>query len=452
MFESLSQKLQQAFDRLGRKGKLTEQDVEEGLRAIRLALLEADVNYKVVKDFVARIRERAIGVEVRESLTPGQQIVQIVHETLVAFLGAAAPLSFSGQGPHVLALVGLQGAGKTTMAAKLAVHLRRRGHTPLLVAADVQRPAAITQLETLGAQINVPVYSERDTQAVPSLVTRAVEQARAKAQTVAILDTAGRLQIDEGMMSQLAAIQDGLAPSETLLVVDAMTGQEAVNVAAGFNETIRVTGLIMTKMDGDARGGAALSVRQVTGIPIKFMGTSEKMDGLETFQPDGVARRILGMGDVLALIEKAESLIDPAEAERLTRKMTNEGLDFEDFLNHMRSMKSMGSFKDILSLLPGAQRLVPDIDEDDMRQQLAQSEAIISSMTKQERRTPQLLNGSRKRRIARGSGTAVEDVNRLLKEFRQLQKMMKKMGPLDRARSGSMRRGRRNLSLPQGRG
>ncbi len=434
MFDSLSQKLQETFDQLGRKGRLTEKDIEQGLRAIRMALLEADVNYKVVKEFIAAVRTQAVSSEVQQSLTPDQQIVQIVNRELVRLLGVAAPLILSGQAPHVLALVGLQGAGKTTMAAKLAVHLRRKGHTPLLVAADIQRPAAITQLETLGHQIDVPVYSDFESKSVLKIVKSAVASAKERAFTVVILDTAGRLQIDDQMMGQLEEIQEQVKPVETLLVVDAMTGQEAVNVAEGFHQSIPLTGVIMTKTDGDARGGAALSLRKGTGIPIKFLGTSEHMDGLETFQPEGVASRILGMGDMLALIEKAESMVDSAEAERLAQKLAGDGLNFEDFLIQMRSMKKMGSLMDIFKLAPGAQRLAQDLDEEELNFKLAQSEAIISSMTLQERRVPKLLNGSRKKRIAKGSGTTVEEVNRLLKEFRQSQKMMKRMGLSGRKR------------------
>ncbi len=428
MFDSLSSKLQGVFDQLGRKGRLTEKDIETGLRTIRLALLEADVNYKVVKAFIAAVRDKAISAEVQRSLTPGQQIVRIVNDQLVYLLGEAAPLNFGGQTPHVVALVGLQGAGKTTMSAKLAVHLRRKGHSPLLVAADVQRPAAIAQLVTLGNQINVPVYQEPANKAVLEIVKAAIALAKEKAHTVVLLDTAGRLQIDEDMMGQLAAIQKSVKPVETLLVVDAMTGQEAVNVAAGFHQSIPLTGVIMTKTDGDARGGAALSLRHGTGIPIKFLGTSEGMDGLETFQPEGIARRILGMGDMLTLIEKMEGMVDTEEAERLSRKMVGDGLDFEDFLIQMRSMTKMGSLLDVFKLIPGAQRLAQNIDEEELNIKLTQSEAIISSMTRQERRLPRLLNGSRKKRIAKGSGTSVEEVNRLLKDFRQSQKMMKKMG------------------------
>ena len=436
MFDSLSQKLQNTFDQLGRKGRLTEKDIDQGLRTIRMALLEADVNYKVVKRFIEAIRDKALSAEVQRSLTPSQQIVQIVNQELVNLLGAAAPLAFSGQAPHVLALVGLQGAGKTTMAAKLAVHLRRRGHSPLLVAADVQRPAAITQLETLGHQIDVPVYSEHDSKSVLGIVQAAVSSAREKAHTVVILDTAGRLQIDEDMMGQLEEIQEFVKPVETLLVVDAMTGQESVNVAAGFHRSIPLTGVIMTKTDGDARGGAALSLRQGTGIPIKFLGTSEGMDGLETFQPEGIARRILGMGDMLALIEKAESMVSADEAKRLSQKMAGEGLNFEDFLIQMRSMKKMGSLLDIFKLVPGAQKLTGAINEEEVNSKLVQSEAIISSMTPQERRNPRLLNASRKKRIARGSGTSVEEINMLVKDFRQSHRMLKKMGLLGKTKRG----------------
>ncbi len=445
MFDSLSGKLQDIFDRLDRKGLLTEADIQEGLRAIRLALLEADVNYKVVKTFTGQIRERALGAEVRKSLTPGQQIVKIVHESLIELLGTAAPLEFSGKAPHTVALVGLQGVGKTTMAAKLAVHLRRKGHTPLLVAADVQRPAAIDQLETLGAQIDVPVFSQRNGARAPAIARHAVLHAQQKAYTVVLLDTAGRLQIDNDLMHELVRIREAVKPVETLLVVDAMTGQEAVSIAEGFHTSMPVTGLIMTKIDGDARGGAALSIRQVTGIPIKFLGISEHMDGLETFQPEGLANRILGMGDVLALIEKTEHMVDTQEAERLAGKLATDSLDFEDFLTQMRSMKRMGSLMDLIKLIPGAQRLAQEIDEEEMNRKLKQSEAIISSMTRQERQHPRLLNGSRKRRIALGSGTTVVEVNALVKEFRQSQKMMKQMGLTGQRKRGGRTHQMKNL-------
>ena len=447
MFESLSAKLQDVFDGLSRKGRLDESDVEQGLRAIRLALLEADVNYRVVKEFTAKVKERAVGTEVLQSLTPGQQIVKIVHENLIELLGAAAPLEFSGRAPHAVALVGLQGVGKTTMSAKLAVSLRRRGHSPLLVAADIQRPAAIDQLEALGAQVDVPVYADRSGSKAPAIAERAMERARAKAHTVVLIDTAGRSQIDDALMAELDAIRHQVQLTETLLVVDAMTGQEAVNVANGFHESLPLTGLIMTKIDGDARGGAALSIRQVTGVPIKFLGTSEKMDGLETFHPEGMANRILGMGDVLALIEKAETLVDEEEAERLANKLMHDRLDLEDFLGQMRSMRKMGGILDMIKLVPGAQQLVQDVDEEEVNQNIRQFEAIISSMTPQERRNPRILNGSRRRRIAAGSGTQVSDVNGLMKQFNEAQKMMGQMG-LGGKSGGRRRRPKASPSNP----
>ena len=447
MFDSLSQRLQNTFDALSRKGRLDEKDITAGMREIRMALLEADVNYRVVKDFTQRIRERAVGTEVLQSLTPGQQVVKIVHAELISLLGEPAPLNFAGQAPHALALVGLQGVGKTTMAAKLAVHLRRRGQTPLLVAADVQRPAAIDQLETLGRQIDVPVFAQREGARAPDIAARAMKFARSKAHTVCILDTAGRTQIDSVLMAELGEIKDRVTPAETLLVVDAMTGQEAVNVAEGFQASVPLTGLIMTKVDGDARGGATLSVRQVTGVPVKFMGTSEQMDGLDVFEPERMASRILGMGDVLTLIEKAEQFLDSEQSERLGDKMARGQLDFEDFLDQLRSLKRMGSLSDLLKLLPGARNLLADLDEEDMENSLKQSEAIVNSMTLQERRNPSVLNGSRRRRIAAGSGTRVQDVNDLLKRFREAQGMMKEMSGGGRGRQrGRMRHMKRLMA------
>ena len=428
VFESLTDKLQGVFDKLARQGKLSEQDVNLALREVRLALLEADVNFKVVKEFIERIRARAVGKEVMESLTPAQQVVKIVHEELIELLGKPAPLNTSGQPPHVFMLVGLQGAGKTTMAAKLALRLRKSGQRPLLVAADIYRPAAIQQLEILGRQIDVPVHSEGAQVPAPTIAKNALRLAREKAYTHVILDTAGRLQIDDQMMQELEQVRMVTRPAEVLLVVDAMTGQEAVNVAEGFNARVPITGLIMTKIDGDARGGAALSVRQVTGVPIKFLGTGEKLADLEPFQPDRLAGRILGMGDVLSLIERAQENITEEDAMAMERKLQEGSFDFEDFLDQLRQIKKLGPITDILGMIPGMNRMMKEIDTQMAEDNLRRTEAIINSMTIKERRNPDLLNASRRRRIAAGSGTTVEDVNTLVKQFRDMQKIMKQLG------------------------
>jgi signal recognition particle subunit SRP54 len=445
VFENLSEKLQNVFDNLARQGKLSEADVNVAMREVRLALLEADVNFKVVKDFVARVKERSIGAEVMNSLTPAQQVVKIVNEELIETLGAAAPLNTSGPPPHVIMLVGLQGAGKTTMAAKLALRLRKNGQRPLLVAADIYRPAAIKQLEILGAQIDVPVHSEGTEVAASTIAKNALKVAREKAYTVVLLDTAGRLQIDDQMMQELEQVRMVSKPSDILLVVDAMTGQEAVTVAEGFNERVPLTGLIMTKIDGDARGGAALSVRQVTGVPIKFLGTGEKLPDIEPFQPDRLASRILGMGDVLTLIERAQENMDMDDAANLEKKLQEGDFNFEDFLDQLKQIKRMGPIGDILSMIPGANRMMKDVDTNFAEENLKRTEAIINSMTLQERRQPDVLNASRRRRIAAGSGTSVEDVNALVKQFRDMQKMMKQMGFMGGGRKGKKRGRRPNM-------
>lgn len=447
MFESLSDKLQAVFDQLGSKGKLSEKDVNDAMRAVRLALLEADVNFKVVKDFVARVKERAIGAEVMTSLTPAQQVVKIVNEELVALLGDAESLNLSGPPPNVIMLVGLQGAGKTTMAAKLALRLRKDGQRPLMVAADIYRPAAIQQLQVLGNQIDVPVYSEGTDVAASTIAKNALRLAREKAYTTVIMDTAGRLQIDDQMMQELEQVRMVSRPAEILLVVDAMTGQEAVNVAAGFNERVRLSGLIMTKIDGDARGGAALSVREVTGVPIKFLGTGEKVSDLEPFQPDRLAGRILGMGDVLTLIERAQETISEEDAADMERKLQEGQFNFEDFLDQLRQVKKLGSMGDILGMIPGMGKAVKGLDMQDAEDNLKKTEAIIHSMTVAERRNPDLLNGSRRRRIASGSGTSVQDVNQLVKQFREMQKLMKQMGIMGGGKKrGGGRRARAAMS------
>lgn len=430
MFESLSDRLQNVFEQLGRKGRLTEDDVNAALREVRMALLEADVNLKVAKDFISRVRERAVGVEVQKSLKPSQQVIKIVDEELIATLGEPGRLNLSGPPPRVIMLVGLQGSGKTTTAAKLALMLRRDGRRPWLLAADTYRPAAVDQLVTLAKQLDIPIYEEGTNAPPPDICDRGLQAAKKDDATVVIIDTAGRLQIDDTMMHELQAIRDRTQPAEVLLVADAMTGQEAVRIAEGFNEQVGLTGLILTKVDGDARGGAAISMRAVTGVPIKYMTTGEKLDKLELFHPDRLASRILGMGDVLTLIEKAEEAFDEREAEILQRKMLKNQFTLEDFLKQLQRIKRMGSIGQILDMMPGMGRLRQqlDINNEQAQGQLKKVEAIIYSMTPAERRNPKLLNASRKRRVALGSGTSVEDINALLKQFREMQRLMKMIG------------------------
>jgi signal recognition particle subunit SRP54 len=427
VFESLTDKLQNVFDKLGKRGMLNESDVNAALREVRLALLEADVNYKVVKDFVSRVRERTVGLEVHRKLSPAQQVVKVVHEELVATLGEPGKLDLGKQSPHVIMLVGLQGSGKTTAAAKLALRLRGSGQKPLLVAADTYRPAAVKQLETLGRQIDIPVHSEGVKPPPPKICTNALQAARKGAFDIVILDTAGRHQIDESMMRELEAIKREVRPVEVLLVADAMTGQEAVNVAQGFHERVGLTGLILTKVDGDARGGAAISMRSVTGVPIKFLGVGEKVDALEPFHPDRLASRILGMGDMLSLIEKAEQTIDQEEAQRAAEKLLGGEFDLEDFLSQLQQIKKMGPLSQLLEMMPGFRNVAQEVSPEMTDRELRKIEAIINSMTRAERRNPRIINASRKRRIARGSGTQVQDVNALLTQFRQMQRMMKQL-------------------------
>ena len=430
MFESLSDRLQAVFQKLGGKGKLTEDDVREAMKQVRIALLEADVNFKVVKDFVAKTTEKAIGEEVTKSLTPAQQVVKIVNNELVDLLGKAnVPLIETKQGPTVIMLVGLQGSGKTTLAAKLALHLRKKGKRPLLVAADVYRPAAITQLESLGKQLNIPVHSEGTQANPPEIARNALQRARTEGLNYVIVDTAGRLQIDERLMEELEQIVAAVHPAEKLLVVDAMIGQEAVKVADEFNRRVELTGVAMTKVDGDARGGAALSVRAVTGVPIKFLSAGEKIDGntLEPFYPDRLSSRILGMGDVLSLIERAEQIYDEEQAKKMQKKLVKGSFDFEDFLNAMQQMRKLGPLQQILAMIPGMGQMARD-EELVSERDLKRIEAIIFSMTKQERRNPDIIKGRRKERIAKGSGTQVQDVTALVGQFKQMQRMMKKMG------------------------
>lgn len=427
MFESLGSRLQSVFDDLQGRGKLTEDDVDVAMREVRLALLEADVNYKVVKDFVRRVRERAVGQEVMRSLTPGQQVVKIVHDELVTTLGEPGRLSLGLQSPAVIMLVGLQGAGKTTMAAKLALHLRKEGRRPLLVGADVYRPAAIDQLETLGRQLDIPVYSE-GTEANPvNVAANAVQLAIRSNATTVIIDTAGRLNIDEMKMDEIKAIKGRVDPIETLLIADAMTGQEAVRVASDFDEAVDLTGLIMTKIDGDARGGAAISMREVTGVPIKFLGTGEKLNAIEVFHPDRLANRILGMGDVMTLIEKAQVEMDQEEAQKGAERLMSGEFNLEDFLKQMQQIKRMGPIGKLLEMVPGMNKISDEVDLSNAESDMKRIEAIIQSMTPYERQNPKVIKASRKRRIAAGSGTSVQDVNSLLKQFREMQRMMKQL-------------------------
>ena len=425
MFESLSDRLNATFTRLGSKGRLDEADIDDAMKEVRRALLEADVNFKVVKSFVERVRERAVGQEVLRSLTPAQQVVAIVHEQLIELLGEPSRLEMSKTPPTIVMLVGLQGSGKTTTAAKLALQLRRAGQTPLMVAADVYRPAAVHQLQTLGKQLNVPVYAKPPGSDPVNIAVNSVRHAQLSNNSIVILDTAGRLHIDEAMMREVATIRGRLNPTETLLVVDAMTGQDAVRAASEFNEKVGVTGLIMTKMDGDSRGGAALSVREVTGVPIKFIGMGEKTDALEPFYPDRLASRILGMGDVLTLIEKAQAEYDMDQAKAMEKKLRTATFDLDDFLNQLQQVKKLGPLEQVMQMIPGMGQALRQQQVDLREDDLSHIEAIIRSMTLMERRRPEIIDSSRRRRIARGSGTTTQDVNALLNQFKQMQKMMK---------------------------
>ena len=428
MFESLGGRLQTVFDNLQRHGKLSEADVDAAMREVRLALLEADVNFKVVKELVGRIRERAVGHEVMRSLSPGQQVVKIVHDELIVTLGEPGRLNLGMQSPAVIMLVGLQGAGKTTMAAKLALHLRKQGRRPLLVAADVYRPAAIDQLETLGKQLDIPVYSEGVETNPVKVAEHGVKFAEQDALTTVIIDTAGRLNIDVMMMDEIKGIKTAVDPVETLLVADAMTGQEAVRVATDFDNAVDITGLVMTKVDGDARGGAAISMREVTGVPIKFLGTGEKLNAIEIFHPDRLASRILGMGDVLTLIETAQEELDQEEAQKAGERLMSGEFNLDDFLNQMQQIKRMGPLGKVLDMIPGMNKMSKDVDLSGAEGELKRVEAIIQSMTPQERRNPKVIKASRKRRIAGGSGTSVQEVNALLKQFKEMQRLMKQLG------------------------
>jgi signal recognition particle subunit SRP54 len=443
MFEALTEKLSKIFSGLNNKGRLSEKDIDEALRQIRLALLEADVNFKVVKGFLAVVREKALEATVLESLSPAQQIIKIVNVELVGVLGGeASRLKASSRQPSVVMLVGLQGAGKTTTAAKLAFHLKQSGHRVLLVAGDTRRPAAIEQLKVLGGQLDIPVYHE-DVTASPVQISRnSIIRGQEMAAAWVIIDTQGRLHIDGPLMQELIDIKKAVLPAEILLVADAMTGQDAVNIAGEFNTSLGLTGLILTKMDGDARGGAALSIKSVTGVPIKFIGAGEKTAALEVFYPDRLASRILGMGDVLTLIEKAEKTFDRQAMEKLESKLRKSEFDLGDLLDQMRQIKKMGSITQLVDMIPGFSKLTKGISDKESQDRTAKIEAIILSMTAEERANPELINGSRKRRIAKGSGTTPSDVNQLLNQFYGIQKMTKMMakGKMPKNMSGLMGR------------
>lgn len=444
MFESLSKRLQSTVDRLGRSGHLTERDVREVMREVRIALLEADVSLPIVKSFVRRVRERAQGAEILRSLKPGQMVLKIVHEELIATLGEAGRLDFRGSvKPHAIMLVGLQGTGKTTTATKLAVQLRRDGRSPMLVACDTVRPAAVDQLVTLARQVDVPYFEEGVSVRPASIAAHSLKAASDQGADVVILDTAGRLQINDDLMAELQEIKRRTSPAEILLVADAMTGQEAVNIAQGFNEKVGITGLILTKVDGDARGGAAISMRAVTGVPVKFLSTGEKIDGFEVFHPDRLASRILGMGDVLTLIERAQEEFDEAEAQDLQEKMLRDEFTLQEFLENLRRVRKMGPLGQLLNMVPGMGRLQDQVDQEEMEHSLRKVEAIILSMTPAERARPKLLNASRRKRIARGSGLQVSDVNQVIRQHRDMRKLMRQM-----------RRGRLKMpgALPQAMG
>ncbi|OEF98568.1 signal recognition particle protein [Desulfuribacillus alkaliarsenatis] len=443
VFQGLADRLQQTFSKLKRKGKLTEADVKEAMREVRLALLEADVNFKIVKQFIDKVKERAVGQEVLNSLTPGQQVIKLVNEELTELMGGTqSKLAISSSPPTIIMMVGLQGAGKTTTSGKLANHLKKQNRRPLLVACDIYRPAAIKQLQVLGEQLDIPVFNMGDKNSPVNIAKAAVEHAKHHGNDYVIIDTAGRLHIDEKLMDELVAVRDNVSPDEILLVVDAMTGQDAVNVAESFNEQLSLSGVVLTKLDGDTRGGAALSVKSVTGCPIKFAGMGEKLDALEPFHPDRMASRILGMGDVLSLIEKAQTNIDEEKAKELEKKMRNADFTFDDFLDQMEQVRNMGPLDQVLGMMPGANKIkgLKNMQVDE--KQLTHVEAIIKSMTKEEKQKPEIINASRRKRIAAGSGTQVQEVNRLLKQFSDMKKMMKQF-------TGSQKgKGKKKFKLP----
>ena len=434
-FEGLSDKLQEAFKKLRGKGKLTEKDIKEAMREVKLALLEADVNFKVVKNFISKVSEKCVGNEVLESLTPAQQVIKIVNDELTNLMGGSeSKLNFNSVGPTVIMMVGLQGAGKTTMSGKLALQLRKQNKKPLLVACDIYRPAAIKQLEVVGKQIDIPVFQMGDKISPVDIAKAGIEHARQNGNNVIIIDTAGRLHIDENLMDELKSIKAEVNPQEILLVVDSMTGQDAVNVAETFNNKLDVSGVILTKLDGDTRGGAALSIRHITEKPIKYIGVGEKMSDFEVFYPDRMASRILGMGDVLSLIEKAQQAFDDKEAKELSTKMLENDFTYEDYLTAMEQMKKLGSLSKIMEMIPGIPKEMKDIDFDAGEKQLGRVKAIIHSMTPKERRNPKLISGSssRKKRIAKGSGTSLQEVNKLIKGFDMMRKQMKQVKSLQK--------------------
>ena len=438
-FEGLSNRLQEITRKMRGKARITESDLKEMLREVKLALLEADVNYKIVKEFISSIQEKALGQDVMKSLTPGQQVIKIVKDEMVELLGGTeSKINFTSNPPTVIMLVGLQGSGKTTTAGKLANLLRKQGKKPLLVACDVYRPAAIKQLQVVGAQLNIPVYSNETTKDVVKIAKQGIETAISKLNDVVILDTAGRLHIDDELMQELKNVKTSVRPHEILLVVDSMTGQDAVNIAQSFNEAVGIDGVVLTKLDGDTRGGAALSVKKVTGKPIKFAATGEKLSDIEVFNPERMTSRILGMGDVLSIIEKAEEAISQEDAEKLEKQLRKDELDLDDYLAQIRQVKKMGSLSSILKMLPGMNK-IKDLNIDD--KEFDKVEAIICSMTPQEKRNTKLLNGSRRMRIAKGSGTTVQDVNKFMKSFEMTQKMMKQM----KSNKGGMKKMMKNI-------
>lgn len=435
MFEQLTDRLETVFKKLRGHGKLTEANVEEALREVRRALLEADVNYKVARSFVARVKERAVGQDVLRSITPGQQVVKVVHDELIRLMGEESEgLNLSGPPPNVVMVVGLQGAGKTTVSAKLARLLKSRGRRPLLVAADIYRPAAIDQLVVLGESVETPVHRAPEGTDPVDICAGGVDRARAEGLDPVILDTAGRLHVDDERMEEVVRIQEVVSPSEILFVADGMTGQDAVSAASAFYDRLQFTGVVLTRLDSDTRGGAALSIREVTGVPIKFAGVSEKLDGLEPFHPDRMASRILGMGDVVTLVEKAQQTVDVEKARAYEKKLRTASFTFDDFLDQLTQVRQMGPMDQLLQMIPGAGKALKGIQVDD--EAFVHLEAIILSMTRQERATPTILNGSRRRRIARGSGRSVQEVNRLIKQFNAMQKMVKRMARMEKSGRG----------------
>lgn len=451
IFENLADRLQETFKKLRGHGKLTADDVNATMREIRIALLEADVNFKVVKDFIKKIKERAVGQEVLESLTPAQAVIKIVNEELTALMGQTqSHINISPKAPTIIMMVGLQGAGKTTSAGKLGLMFKKQGKHPLMVAADIYRPAAIKQLQVLGSQIDVPVFAKEDCKDAVRIANEAIDYAKSHANDIVIIDTAGRLHIDENLMQELKSIKEDVKPHEILLVVDAMTGQDAVNVAESFNNDLGLDGVILTKMDGDARGGAALSVKAVTGCPIKFVGAGEKLEALEPFYPDRMASRILGMGDVLTLIEKAQTAFDAEEAKKMEKAFRKNEFTLDDFLSQLNQVRKLGSFENILGMIPGMgglKKKLGDVDIDMNGKEIKHIEAIIRAMTPEEKRNTKIINGSRRKRIAMGSGTKVQEVNKLLKQFDEMKKMMKKMSNMKQLNKKG-KKGKGGFKLP----